>query len=513
MLHWRHTVERSSCFYASFPPFTREHELRLLCSLRPEQPIVLTQTPIVVPGLEHPVDLLCFSSTRAVEGDVVLSENISRNHVRESTTNKVGPTPPPRKRGASVSARAAPPRPIPRRPQSGPQQASSSLTTESNSTTLADSRENEALPVQHADPTSLEVPKHVPAPTASTPSDTRSPPFTEPSDSSSADTAIRSFQDTQVIAFRAHLFREEQSRSATAKAMAVLRKEKEADGRTRSKKVSKLEGQVAAHLAKATGLRHQIHAMCEDFWFGGTLAEMRVSTGRRVPIVIESCVRALRRTGLTEEGLFRVPGNAEMVDALRTSFERNEDPLCDCDTSELQRRVHDISSCLKLFLRELHDPVLTREAFLMWVAIGSDRYEPRPTMTICACNSTFAFFASLTVVVSRFIVKDQPSESQFHVVLDRYKCLLLTHIGHFFVPCLMYASIPTRHTSFSERAAKVAKCRDVLSAMPETHVSVVRELLPLLASVAANADKNKMPAKNLAVVFGPTFLREGEVRW
>ena len=49
--------------------------------------------------------------------------------------------------------------------------------------------------------------------------------------------------------------------------------------------------------------------------------------------------------------------------------------------------------------------------------------------------------------------------------------------------------------------------------MPETHVSVVRELLPLLASVAANADKNKMPAKNLAVVFGPTFLREGEVRW
>jgi hypothetical protein len=47
--------------------------------------------------------------------------------------------------------------------------------------------------------------------------------------------------------------------------------------------------------------------------------------------------------------------------------------------------------------------------------------------------------------------------------------------------------------------------------MPETHVSVVRELLPLLASVTAHADRNKMTAKNLAVVFGPTFLREGEV--
>jgi hypothetical protein len=393
-LRWNHLIERSCCFYASFPPFTREREMKLLCSLRSEPPVSVTCVSFTAPGnMEHPVDMLSFTAAPGTRELINSTAHDSSPKLgpTQVSQDKVGPTPPPRKRAATVAARFAPPRPAARRPQSGPQALSAQPAPQAESTGLTVPAAEGDARAQPSPPRTTPAPLAVVVPTvaATTVSTTKqgSPAAIGYSTLSPADAAARSFQENQVLAFRAHLFREEQGRSATAKVMAVLRKEKEADGKTKSKKVAKLEGQVAAHHARATGLRHQIRTLCEDYWFGGTLNEMRARTGRRVPLVVESCVRALEQAGLSEEGIFRVPGNSESVESMRCSFERNEDPLCDCDTEELRNRVHDISSCLKLFLRELEDPVLTREAFLMWVAIGCDR---------CDKPHYFCFFATLT---------------------------------------------------------------------------------------------------------------------
>jgi hypothetical protein len=93
-----------------------------------------------------------------------------------------------------------------------------------------------------------------------------------------------------------------------------------------------------------------------------------------VPLAIESCVRALGQIGLTEEGIFRVPGETEAVNELKGCFERAEDPLADADPSDLNARVHTIASCLKLFLRQLEDPLLTYELYGLFVAIGADKH-------------------------------------------------------------------------------------------------------------------------------------------
>ncbi|XP_053161920.1 rho GTPase-activating protein 22 isoform X2 [Hemicordylus capensis] len=80
------------------------------------------------------------------------------------------------------------------------------------------------------------------------------------------------------------------------------------------------------------------------------------------PLLVEQCVDFIREHGLTEEGLFRMPGQASLVKDLQHSFDCGEKPLFDRNTD-----VHTVASLLKLYLRELPEPVIpfaTYEDFL-----------------------------------------------------------------------------------------------------------------------------------------------------
>ncbi|XP_049710890.1 rho GTPase-activating protein 22 isoform X2 [Elephas maximus indicus] len=74
---------------------------------------------------------------------------------------------------------------------------------------------------------------------------------------------------------------------------------------------------------------------------------------RQAPLLVEQCVDFLRERGLTEEGLFRMPGQASLVRDLQDSFDCGEKPLFDSTTD-----VHTVASLLKLYLRELPEPVV-----------------------------------------------------------------------------------------------------------------------------------------------------------
>ncbi|NXH15182.1 RHG22 protein, partial [Bucco capensis] len=71
------------------------------------------------------------------------------------------------------------------------------------------------------------------------------------------------------------------------------------------------------------------------------------------PLLVEQCVDFIRERGLTEEGLFRMPGQANLVKDLQDSFDCGEKPLFDSNTD-----VHTVASLLKLYLRELPEPVI-----------------------------------------------------------------------------------------------------------------------------------------------------------
>ncbi|XP_041493824.1 rho GTPase-activating protein 25 isoform X1 [Microtus oregoni] len=72
-----------------------------------------------------------------------------------------------------------------------------------------------------------------------------------------------------------------------------------------------------------------------------------------VPILVEKCAEFILEHGVSEEGIFRLPGQDNLVKQLRDAFDAGERPSFDRDTD-----VHTVASLLKLYLRDLPEPVV-----------------------------------------------------------------------------------------------------------------------------------------------------------
>ncbi|KAF4074174.1 hypothetical protein AMELA_G00236500 [Ameiurus melas] len=74
---------------------------------------------------------------------------------------------------------------------------------------------------------------------------------------------------------------------------------------------------------------------------------------RSVPMLVEKCAEFIKEHGLDEEGIFRLPGQENQVKHFREAFDAGERPSFPGDTD-----VHTVASLLKLYLRELPEPVV-----------------------------------------------------------------------------------------------------------------------------------------------------------
>ncbi|KAK3524036.1 hypothetical protein QTP70_017549 [Hemibagrus guttatus] len=90
------------------------------------------------------------------------------------------------------------------------------------------------------------------------------------------------------------------------------------------------------------------------------------------PLVVEQCVDFIREQGLMEVGLFRQPGQATLVKELQEAFDAGEKPSFDSSTD-----VHTVASLLKLYLRELPEPLVPfsryQEFLICGKKLSSDR--------------------------------------------------------------------------------------------------------------------------------------------
>ncbi|KAE8591690.1 hypothetical protein XENTR_v10018539 [Xenopus tropicalis] len=103
-----------------------------------------------------------------------------------------------------------------------------------------------------------------------------------------------------------------------------------------------------------------VRAIHKVIWapFGGAVFGQRLEDAvsletRHAPLVVEQCVDFIRENGLQEEGLFRLPGQATLVKELQDTFDSGGKPTFDKSTD-----VHTVASLLKLYLRELPEPVI-----------------------------------------------------------------------------------------------------------------------------------------------------------
>ncbi|NXA87119.1 RHG25 protein, partial [Melanocharis versteri] len=74
---------------------------------------------------------------------------------------------------------------------------------------------------------------------------------------------------------------------------------------------------------------------------------------QQVPILVQKSAEFIREHGVGEEGIFRLPGQENLVRRLRDAFDAGERPSFDRDTD-----VHTVASLFKLYLRELPEPVV-----------------------------------------------------------------------------------------------------------------------------------------------------------
>ncbi|XP_028835310.1 rho GTPase-activating protein 6-like isoform X1 [Denticeps clupeoides] len=83
---------------------------------------------------------------------------------------------------------------------------------------------------------------------------------------------------------------------------------------------------------------------------------------RQVPRVVDNCCQNLEKYGLQTVGIFRVGSSKKRVRQLRDEFDRGVDVALDEDHS-----VHDVAALLKEFLRDMPDPLLTRELYTAFI--------------------------------------------------------------------------------------------------------------------------------------------------
>lgn len=83
---------------------------------------------------------------------------------------------------------------------------------------------------------------------------------------------------------------------------------------------------------------------------------------RQVPRVVDSCCQHIEKFGLQTVGIFRVGSSKKRVRQLREEFDRGVDVQLDEEHS-----IHDVAALLKEFLRDMPDPLLTRELYTAFI--------------------------------------------------------------------------------------------------------------------------------------------------
>ncbi|KAJ8011723.1 hypothetical protein DPEC_G00061200 [Dallia pectoralis] len=168
-----------------------------------------------------------------------------------------------------------------------------------------------------------------------------------------------------------------------------------------------------------------------------------------IPLVIRKCITEIDSRALTMKGIYRVNGVKTRVEKLCQALENGKELV------ELsQASPHDISNILKLYLRQLPDPIIP-----------------------------FSLYPSLMGLAKVSLVSASP----------RPDGSVLTDMG---------AETP------AEILNLVHKLREImLTELPQANVAILRYITQHLRRVCECQQENKMSASNLGIVFGPTLMR------
>lgn len=109
--------------------------------------------------------------------------------------------------------------------------------------------------------------------------------------------------------------------------------------------------------------------------FGVDLSEQMIRDNVEVPPIMQKCCEAIEKYGIRSQGIYRISGTTSKVTNLKQRLDRDLDSV-DLDTPEWSGDINNVASVLKMWLRELPDPLLTyslHQGFIEAAKIENDR--------------------------------------------------------------------------------------------------------------------------------------------
>lgn len=102
--------------------------------------------------------------------------------------------------------------------------------------------------------------------------------------------------------------------------------------------------------------------------YGEPLLSHLSQSNREIAAPIQECIHMLLRTGMREEGLFRLAAAASVMKRLKTCL--NQGTL---DHSEFSMDPHAVAGALKCYLRELPEPLMTFDLYNDWFKAAGEK--------------------------------------------------------------------------------------------------------------------------------------------
>ncbi|XP_034975221.2 rho GTPase-activating protein 45 isoform X4 [Zootoca vivipara] len=185
--------------------------------------------------------------------------------------------------------------------------------------------------------------------------------------------------------------------------------------------------------------------------FGRDFAQQSRISSDGVPFIVKKCICEIERRAMKTKGIYRVNGVKTRVEKLCQAFENGKELV------ELsQAYPHDISNVLKLYLRQLPEPIMPFRMYNSLMGLAKESLqggsEGRPGKSIAE-------------------LVDRGPETEKVVV------------------------------------ALVTKLRDLLRELPSENLSTLKYILLHLRRIVEVEQENKMTPGNLGIVFGPTLMR------
>ncbi|XP_070783131.1 SH3 domain-binding protein 1 [Enoplosus armatus] len=102
--------------------------------------------------------------------------------------------------------------------------------------------------------------------------------------------------------------------------------------------------------------------------YGEPLLSHLSQSNREIAAPIQECIHMLLRTGMREEGLFRLAAAASVVKRLKTCLDQES-----VDHSEFSMDPHAVAGAFKSYLRELPEPLMTFELYNDWFKAAGEK--------------------------------------------------------------------------------------------------------------------------------------------